>query len=236
MKRRYTSVSIQPRGDAYGIALDGMPLKTPVGAELIVPTLALAEAIAEEWQAQAAQSDRLHLPMTRLVATCIDRVAPRPHAMVAELLRFGESDLLCYRAEGPPDLVLRQEIAWRPLLDWLAEASGVELVVTAGIMPKPQAPDAIARLRQFLQRHDAEALTALAVATPAAGSLVIALALVAGRLTPDQAFAVSQLDETFQIEHWGQDEEAAVRRAGLAADLASVVQFLAALGRPVATT
>jgi len=213
--------------NGFTVALDGRPVRTPAKSPLAVPTEALAEAIAAEWEAQAEQVRPLAMLLTRLASTAIDKVPAERGRFVDELVSYAESDLLCYRAEHPPELVARQEAGWQPLLDWLAERHQARLEVTQGVVPQPQTPASIAPLRSVVEAQDQWGLAALHSATTAAGSLVIALALLDGRLEPDEAFALSQLDESFQIEQWGKDDEAEARREAIRAEVRAAAEFLA---------
>lgn len=225
MKRFYKEASVAAQDGGFGVALDGKPVRTPGGAVLSVPTENLAAAVAVEWAEQTGEVRPLGMPLTRLVLTQIDRVAPRRAEVAAELLGYAGSDLLCYRAEDAA-LADRQKTVWDPLLDWLAARYGVTLAVTDGVMPVAQSAEAMAPLAAKLATLTDAELTALALAAPAAGSLVVGLAFLEGRLSADEAFAVSQLDETYQIEQWGEDYEAADRRAELLREFQDIARFL----------
>jgi chaperone required for assembly of F1-ATPase len=229
MKRVYKTAAIAATesGEGYVVTLDGKHLHSPGQQPLIVPSVALAEAIAGEWAGQGPEIVPTSMPLTRLVATATDRVAAQRRAVVEELMRFADTDLLCYRATEPVALAARQAALWQPLLDWAAARFGADLAVVAGLMPCPQPDAALAALRRAVEALDDFALTGLMVATAAAGSLVIGLALIEGRISGEEAFAVSQLDETFQIEQWGEDPAATARRAALKDDLVSVERFRA---------
>ncbi|MCU0893574.1 MAG: ATPase [Rhodospirillales bacterium] len=213
-------------GSGYRVSLDGRPIRTPGGRPLILPTQAVAEAIAEEWERQTDRIDVAAMAFTRLAATAVDRVAEGRPAVIEMLLSYAGADALCYRAEEPIDLVLRQQQRWQPLLDWAAESLGARLVVTLGILPVAQPEPALAALRLVLDGMDSWELTALAVIAQACGSLVLALALARGRIQPAEAFALSQLDESYQIERWGEDAEAARRRLALHDDIRDAWRFM----------
>jgi chaperone required for assembly of F1-ATPase len=230
MKRVYTSVDTRPAGSGWGIALDGRPLRTPAKRDLIVPSEALAATIAAEWDAQESDIRPETMPLTRLAATAIDRTAEKRADIVAEIANYAVTDLLCYRAERPPALAARQEAVWQPLLDWAAGRYDAGLAVTAGIVPTAQSPASLKAYAAAVAALDHFRLTALQAATAASGSLILALALHEKRLDAEAAFAASQLDETFQIEAWGEDAEAARRRRALAADIAAAARFLDLLG------
>jgi len=216
-------------GVRYRVLLDGKAVKTPAKAEMALPNQALAEAISAEWQAQGEDVEVRTLVLTGLAWTAIDRVGPGREPVVDELAGYGAHDLVCYHAEAPADLIARQRAQWQPLLDWAADALGAPLAVTSGVVPIEQPSEALAALRRAVAAWDDFELTSLSAAAGAAGSLVIGLALVAGRIDAAAAFDASQLDESYQIERWGEDPEAARRRAAIKADLETAAQFLALL-------
>ena len=225
-KRFYAQAETVAATTGFAIQLDGKPVKTPAGRPLEVPSLALAEAIAEEWAAQDEMMIPATMPLTQLASTALDRVEPeRPH-ITGELMAYAGTDLLCYRAEIPVDLAARQARDWQPLLDWATLALDAPLVVTTTVLAVTQPPLALAALERALDRTDPWRLTAIQSAAAALGSLVLALALAEGRLSATEAFDLSQLDETYQIEQWGEDYEAADRRAALAADIAAAARLL----------
>ncbi len=226
MKRVYKTAAALKVEDGFGVLLDKKRLLTPAKLPLAVPSRVLAEAIAEEWQAQGPELRPHTMPLMRLASTAIDLVAKRRHDVVTEIAAYAGTDLLCYRAEGPPALVARQHAVWQPLLDWATLRYDAPLIVTAGIIPVTQNPTTLHALAMAVEAHDPMRLTALHAVTTASGSLIIGLALVAGELDADAAFAAAQLDETFQIERWGEDYEAADRRAALKADIATAARFL----------
>lgn len=226
-KRFYKTAVVAADAAGFTVTLDGRPLRTPGGAAFVVPTAALARAVAEEWLAQDGEIRPQTMPQTRLCATAIDRVGPARAAVVDHVAAYGASDLLCYRAEEPGELAARQHRCWQPLLDWAKRSWGVRLEVTRGVMPVSQPPDALAQLRDVVAGHDDLELTALACAVPACGSLILGLALTNGRLCADETFHAAQIDETFQIERWGEDDEQTERRRALKADIDAAAGFLA---------
>lgn len=231
MKRFWdNAVAVTRPEGGHAVLLDGRPLRLPGGAALATSSAPLAEAIAAEWQAAGTRKGGAltmeQVPLTRLLGTAQDRVAPDPAAMVEGLVRYAGTDLLCYRADDPP-LAALQAREWQPWLDWAAQAHGAPLTVTAGLMPVPQPEASLAALRAAVAAHAAEELAALGVAVPALGSLVLGLALAAGRLAAEEAHRLAMLDETFQEQRWGTDREAAARRARTAADVALAERFLA---------
>ena len=229
MKRVYREVTAHQVEGGWGIALDGRPMRTPAKHQLVVPSAALATAIAAEWDAQRDEIRPATMPLTRLAATAIDRTGAQRELVVAEVANYAGTDLVCYRAEHPPALVARQQAEWQPLLDWAMLRYDAGLAVTHGILPQPQSPAALKAFAAAVAAQDDFRLTALHAMTGACGSLVIALALMEGRLDAAAAFAASQLDETFQIEAWGEDAEAAARRRALAEDIAAASRFAALL-------
>ncbi len=194
---------------------------------LSLPSRALAEAIAAEWAGQGETLKPATMPLTQLANTAIDRVAPDPAPAIDELLAYAGMDLLCYRAEGPPNLVERQKSAWQPLVDWLARHHDAPLVVHSGVIPRPQPKGALAALRRRLEGLSALQIAGLCAATQTCGSLVIALALSDGKIGPDEAFELAELDASFQIERWGEDEESSARRLHLRRDIQDIQRFLA---------
>src|SRR5438270_1276701 len=226
MKRVYRAVTTHPVSGGWGIALDSRPLRTPGRSELVVPSAALASVIAAEWEAQQGDIRPATMPLTRLATTAIDRTRAQRELVVAETANYAGTDLVCYRAEHPPALVARQEETWQPLIDWAIGRYDAGLAVTSGIVPQPQAPATLKAFAAAVAAQDDFRLTALHTATAACGSLVIALALLEGRLDAEAAFAASQLDESFQIEAWGEDAEAGARRQALAADIAATARFV----------
>ncbi len=231
MKRFWSHAVAVPRPEGgHAVLLDGRPLRLPGGAPLATPCLALAEAIAAEWQAaggeKGGEMTMEAVPLTRLLGTAQDRVAPDPVAMVAGLAKFGETDLLCYRA-ADPSLAEIQAREWQPVLDWIAAAHDAPLRVTAGLMPVAQPPESLAALHAAVATHGVEELTALGLAVPSLGSLVLGLALSAGRLTAAEAHRLGTLDEDWQERRWGTDPEAEERRIRAAADVALAERFLA---------
>lgn len=234
-KPAFTEVSVVPEGGgplghAYAVRLDARPLRTPGGQPFVLPTRALAEAIAAEWQAAApAVPKRGSLPLTQMAGTALDRIARHRADIEAQLLAYAETELLCHRAEHPPELVSRQQAAWQPLLDWLAMRHDALLAPTMGVIARAQPPASLAALRAALAAFDEWRLAAVSVAASVSGSLVIALALADRRLDAAAAFEAAELDESFQIGRWGEDEEARRRRAGVRAELELVQRFLALL-------
>lgn len=207
-KRFWKEARVIEGARGHGVHLDGRSVRTPAKAELLVPTRALAEAIAAEWDAQEGVIQPATMPMTRAANVTIDRVPQARDAVAAMLVEYGGSDLLCYRAEGPEPLAERQAAAWDPLLDWAESVFSARLRVTRGIMPVKQDPVALDRLHNELKLLDNWALTAFHDLVCLSGSLVIGLAVLRGHAPAEVLWQVSRLDETWQQDQWGCDEEA----------------------------
>ena len=228
-KRFYREVGVTPDERGYAVLLDGRAIRTPRKISMLVPTRALAEALAAEWAEQKETVKPRTMPLMGLACTAIDHVRAEREKVLADMAAFGEHDLVCYWADAQPDLLNRQRVAWQPLLDWTALTFDAPLTVTRGVVPLTQAPASLAALRSALTRYDDMALSAVLAAIQAAGSLVIGLALAEGRFDAAAAFEASQLDETYQMELWGEDKEAAQRRAEIKAELDAAERFLALL-------
>lgn len=225
MKRFYRNATVAESASDFLVQLDGKPMQTPAKNPLAAPRRALAEAIAAEWESQGDEVNTVALPLTRLASTAIDRVIPRRSEVIAEIARYAATDLLCYRAADPPELAARQHAAWQGLLDWVERRFDARLVVTDSITPVAQTPAALAALERAIAARDAMMLVALHLATAACGSVVLGLAVIEQRLSPQEAFAAAQLDESFQIERWGEDWEQTKRRAALQDDIALAARF-----------
>jgi chaperone required for assembly of F1-ATPase len=232
MKRFYKETSVEAGDGGYRVLLDGKPMRTPAKAVLVVPTRALAEAIAAEWREvpEKAEINVSHLPLTRLAATGLDRVTTQRERVIEDTAKYAGSDLLCYRAMEPASLVKRQHETWQPLLDWAAQRYGARLAVAGGTTFVAQPPDALARLHGAVAAHGDLALSALYNLTHISGSLVIALAVAEGFLPAAGAFAAAQLDELYQIERWGEDPIATQRHENIKHDIDAGARFLALLG------
>ncbi|MDM7933204.1 ATP12 family protein [Tabrizicola sp.] len=208
-RRFWTDATVHPEAGGFAVHLDARPLRTPRKAPLILPTKALAQAVAAEWQAQEGKVNPATMPFTRTANSAIDKVAPQFAEVVAMLAEYGGSDLLCYRATGPAKLIDRQAAAWDPLLDWAARELQAPLIATAGVMHIRQPEASLATLHGAVQAMSPFQLSAFHDLVAMSGSLVLALAVTRGRLTVEQAWELSRVDENWQIEAWGADEEAA---------------------------
>jgi chaperone required for assembly of F1-ATPase len=208
-RRFWTTASVEAVAGGFTVHLDARPVRTPLKAPLVVPTQALAEAIAAEWQAQDGKVDPATMPFTRTANTAIDKVAPQFDAVVEMVAAYGDSDLLCYRASSPSELVDRQAQGWGPLLGWAATDLGAPLVAVPGVMHIDQPADSLDRLRQLVEEQSPFQLAAFHDLVALSGSLILAIAVTRHRLTAEQAWHLSRLDEEWQISQWGEDAEAA---------------------------
>jgi chaperone required for assembly of F1-ATPase len=213
-RRFWTRVEVKQQPDGFGIALDDRLTKTPARKPLLVPSRALAEHLAQEWHAIAEVIDPAQMPLTRLVNSALDGVSLQMDEVQADAARYAGSDLLCYRAEMPDRLVALQQDQWGPLLAWAESEFGARLHVTQGLFFVEQPDVSLAAIRQAVVRFDHPlTLAAFHTLTTLTGSVILALALAHRRLKLAEVWALAHLDEDFQMEVWGQDEEALTRRA-----------------------
>jgi len=218
VRRFYTTVAVVAghagpgRSGQFAIELDGRSMRTPGRAVLAVPSRGLAQAIAKEWDAQETTIKPHTMPLTRLANTALDGVVGKEDGVAADIAAFAGSDLVCYRAEHPQELIEQQANQWDRVIAWAQDALGAGFVTTAGIMPIPQSKEAVSRVRAALIEHNALQLTALHVITTLTGSALMALAHVRGGLTADEVWRAAHVDEDWQISQWGEDAEAAERR------------------------
>ncbi|MEO0938896.1 MAG: ATP12 family protein [Pseudomonadota bacterium] len=227
-KRFWTRATAEAATDGWRVALDGRGVKTPAKTPLIVPSRTLAEKIAAEWDAQEEVIAPLSMPFTRSANAALDKVTPQKAEVAAMLADYGDSDLLCYRADGPDSLVHRQQAEWDALLDWAAEALGARLAPRTGVMHSPQDAGALSILRARTETLDVFELTAFHDLVSLSGSLIIGFAAFEGARDADTLWAASRLDELWQIEQWGDDEEAEAVAARKKADFDHAFAFLAA--------
>lgn len=224
--RFYRDVTVEKAGQTYRILLDGKPVRTPAGAALPLPNENLAQAVADEWQAQGEKIQPESLPLTKLANTAIDRMSVNRAAWIEQILAFAKSDSVCYRAATPSGLVERQTAQWDPLMKWARERYGARFRTATGIGFVEQPPGAVAALAHRLADHDDFVLAAIHAAASLTGSAIIALCLSDGRLDADEAFAASQLDEIYQAERWGEDEQALIQSHSKATELTNIARFL----------
>lgn len=211
-RRFFHHAATRADGGGFVLTLDERPARTPGRRALSVPTEALGAAIAAEWAAQATHIDAATMPLTRIANTVIDGVTDNAAAVREEIVKYAGSDLLCYRAASPASLVERQDAAWNPLLEWASHDLGATLETTAGVMPIAQSADAAAAIAAQVAKLDPFQLGPAHIMTTVSGSAILALAVLTGRLSAQDAWACAHIDEDWQISQWGQDEEAAARR------------------------
>ena len=227
MKRFWKQVAIDAE---RGVLLDDRPVRTPGRNPLLVPSAALAEAIADEWRVVADDIDPRAMPLTGLTNAAIDRIAPDPQAFAIGLAAYGESDLLCYRADSPPDLVERQAALWDPPLDWARDRYDVHFEIATGVMHQAQPEATVERLGIAIAARPAFELAPLSPIVTITGSLVLALALVEREMIADAVWAAANLDEDWQAEKWGLDDLAIKTRETQQRDFEAAVRFLSLIG------
>jgi len=230
VKRFFKTAEARAEGSLFRVVLDERPIRTPEGSDLVFPTLALATHVAEEWSEQEDEIKPLTMPIMRLACTAVDKVAPVREQVIDQLVRYGESDLVCYRSTEPDDLIALQNETWQPVLDWLDHSHGIKLNVTHGIVHVAQPQDALVRLAKRIAVYNDFELAGLGELTQLTGSLALALACMSGELSGDAVFLASQLDDDWQADKWGEDSEAVERRKNLQADISAAVQFIEKLG------
>ena len=228
-KKLFEVVDVVSEVGGFCVRLDTRPIKTPEVRTLVVPSEALADLVASEWSVQEVDINPLTMPIMRLACTAIDKVAPVRSHVIRQLAQYGESDLLCYRAERPDDLITLQNKRWQPILDWMEQTYKVPLNVTAGIIHIPQPIDTIDKLIDLIDVYDDFTIAGLGEITQLTGSLALGLATVDRHIDGHFAFEASQIDDDWQTEQWGKDIEAVVRRNNLEADIDFAMQYLSAL-------
>ena len=226
MKRFWKLAQAKPVGDAWAIELDGRPVKTPGKSDLVVPTRALGEAIADEWNAVEGSIDPRAMPLTGIANAAIEHVGPDPVTFAAGLARYGESDLACYRAEAPLGLAERQRDEWDRLLAWARRRFDVDFAVTTGLTHVEQPPATVERLRHAVSVLDPFHLAGLSPLVTIGGSLVGGLAVLEGALTPEQAWEAVTVDDRWQLEQWGTDAEAVAALENRRRDFMAAARFL----------
>jgi len=229
-KRFYESAEVAETEDGFAVRLDGRPVRTPGRALLALPSAAAAALVAGEFAAQGEAIDPVSMPVLRLANSAIDGVAADMQAVLDDIVRFSGSDLLCYRADSPAMLVARQAEAWDPVLGWARGALGARFYLAEGVVHVEQPDEALEAVRRWLEgRREPFRLSAIHVMTTLTGSALLALAVEAGALAPDSAWAAAHVDETWNAEHWGEDAEAAARHAARRRDFDAAVALAQAL-------
>lgn len=228
-KRFYEKAAVTEGDGGYTIILDGRSVRTPGRNLLAVGDRALAGEIAAEWQAQGERIDPMTMPLTRLLNTALDGVANEMQAVKEDIVRFAGTDMLCYRAGEPTGLVARQNELWDPVIDWAASALGMRLVLAEGVMHVDQPPESLAAFSTHVGLvDDPLSLAALHVVTALTGSAVMAMAVLKGELDAERAWQIAHVDEDWNISQWGEDAEAAARRAARFTDMQAACRVLAA--------
>jgi chaperone required for assembly of F1-ATPase len=226
VKRFWKEVAVTAENGGWTIALDGRPVRTPARAALLLPTQALADAIADEWRSVESEIDPRAMPLTGLANAAIDRVAPDRRAFAAGLERYAEADLACYRAEGPRELTARQEESWDALLTWARRRYDVDFATTCGIVHVAQPKGTVERLSHAVAELDAFHLAGLSPLVTTGGSLVAALAVLEGAMSADQAWDAVSIDERWQLEQWGAEAEAEKALESRRRDFLAAARFL----------
>ena len=229
-RRFYRQVDVVPHNGGFIVTLDGRMARTPQKAHAVAPTKPLADLLAQEWDRQKDVIDLARMPAVRLASTAIDRVGLVRAEMAAEVASFGGSDLLCYFADSPVELVAEEKAAWTPWLDWAARELDVALTPATGVIHQTQPAEALARLEQLAAQENDFLLAGLGFATPLYGSAILAMAVRHGALDAVQAFEISRIDEAFQVRLWGVDAEAEARRQALRLEAEMIGRWFDALG------
>ncbi|GGA55172.1 ATPase [Nitratireductor aestuarii] len=229
-KRFYKDVFVVGEEGAYKVKLDERAVRTPGGAELVVPTEGAAQLVAGEYAAQGEHIDPMSMPVTRLVNTAIDGVATDPQVVLEDVLRYASSDLIFYRADSPERLVQNQRDAWDPVLEWMETTIGARFMLAEGVMHVQQPKETLAALGSYLvQRRETFRLSALHVMTTLMGSALLALGVESGFLEAEAGWNAAHVDENWNISQWGEDSEAAARMAARKRDMLAAVELLKVL-------
>lgn len=226
MKRFYDAVTTEPVDGGFQICLDGRPVRTPLKALLVAAHKPLADAVVQEWASQDGEIDLMSMPLTALLNVAADHVESRRDEVVAEIASYIETDLLCYRDDKQAELQELQEARWQPVLDWADSALSIRLSVTGGVLPISQPPEAKRTLVVILEGMDPLALTAMLKLAPLFGSALLGLAVIHGRFSAEEAYDLSVLEDVWQEQKWGQDDEASQRRASLREEGVAVGRLL----------
>ncbi len=226
MKRFYKVVRIQEEENRFSITLDDRRLKSPGQKPLLIPNRSLAEGIANEWIDQGDIIDPTQMPFMCLAATTVDRVITHRDQVIDIITAYAETDLLCYWAEQPEELIRNQELSWKPLLNWCSEGLKAPLLITKGIMPISQSRKSICSLRNRVANYDNFSLAAIHELTGYSGSIVIALAIAEGYISVEKGIEAAQIDNVFQLERWGEDGDARSRILEIEKAMTLADQFL----------
>ena len=225
MKRFYKQVEAKSVEGGWHIALDGRMVRTPARAPLLLPTAVLADAVAAEWDAQGDELDPLTMTATGFANAAIDQVEPNKVSFAANIARYAETDLLCYRADGPETLVRRQAVEWDPWLEFARRRYDVAFRTTSGIVHVAQPAEALARLAQAVSAYDVFILAPLSTLVTLSGSLILGLAIVDANADPDIIWRAAELDAIWQAELWGEDAQAQAQAAAHRREFDAAVTF-----------
>ncbi len=228
-KRFYKKVKLVEQAKGYGLELDGRPVKTPLKQALSMPTRPLADQVAKEWEAQEEHINPATMLLTKLCNTALDRVGEGSQRIVDEIVDYANAELLCYRAEGPVELVARQSKQWDPILDWATEGLGARFSPTAGIVHQSQSEDCLGAFRRFVDALDDFTIAGFHNVMTLTGSAILAAAAREEHLPGERIWALAHLDEDWQIEQWGEDEEERSRRKGRQQEFDAMLMFLSLL-------
>jgi chaperone required for assembly of F1-ATPase len=226
VKRFYEQVHVTQQGGGFGLFLDDKAVKTPGRVALVLPTKALADAVAVEWRNQGDKIDPKSMALTQIANTAIDRVKPRRAEVIGELLEYGETDLLCYRADEPADLAEEQSHIWGAYLNWLLDEHHITLNVTSGILPVRQPNEMREELAKLADRYDDFSLTSFHTFVGGFGSIVLAFALMDGFSDFESCWSASILEQSFQEKKWGVDAEAMEKNTRLKAEMETALELL----------
>ncbi len=225
MKKFYKKATVKGKTAPFAIALDGKMMKTPLMEMLEIPTRALAREIAREWNAQEKFVDLNNMHLTKYANIAVDGVAPRKEAIVDEIVAYASSDLLCYRADTPQGLVDRQSAAWDPVLKWAEDTHKLNFICVAGVIYASQPAPTLAAAHNLLMQKDTHSLTGIHNLTTLLGSALLAMAVVEGAMTQDDCWNAAHLDEDWNIEQWGTDDDALKRRETRRAEFDGILRF-----------
>jgi len=226
VKRFWKDVAVDAVSDGWTVTLDDRPVKTPARVPLVVPAQALAEAIGEEWRDMGEKIDPRAMPLTGLANAAIDRVGADRRLFADSLANYAQADLACYRAEGPPGLVERQEQEWDRLLGWARRRYDVDFATTSGLMHVSQPSSTIEQLGHAVASLDSFRLAGLSPLVTIGGSLVAALAVLEKAILPERAWEAVTVDERWQLEQWGSDAEAEALLENRRRDFMAAARFL----------